>query len=80
MQLLSSPIVLALVCVLFFYGAGDHEARSGGNSHGILWAALSALTSAVALMLLNASWTFVLVAQVCLFFAIGIVRALHSPS
>ena len=36
--MLGDEWVLALVCVLVFYGAGVHEGRFGGNNHGLLWA------------------------------------------
>jgi hypothetical protein len=78
MDLLQSPLVLALVCALTFYGAGAHEARSGGDNHGLLWAALSALTSTLVLMAFDDSWAALLIAQLALFVGIGVFRAMRE--
>jgi len=67
--------VLALVCVLVFYGAGRHEGRFGGHDHGLLWAALSIATSALVMLVLHGSWGGLLLAQVALFIGIGVARA-----
>ena len=78
--MLGSEWVLAIVCVITFYGAGAHEGRFGGHNHGLLWAVLSILVSAVVMFLLKGSWTFLLVAQVGLFLGIAVFRTLRDPS
>lgn len=76
---MGSPILLALICVVTFYAAGDYEARLSGTNNGPLWAILSALVSALVLISLNGSWSWLLVAQVALFIGIGVFRAWRSP-
>jgi len=78
MSFMDAPILLALICIITFYVAGDHEARLSGNNLGPLWAILSALVSALMLIALHASWTWLLVSQVALFIVIGAVRAMRS--
>ena len=76
--MLGNEWVLALVCVLTFYGAGAHERRFGGHDHGVLWAALSIAVSAVVVLLFGGTWLYLLLAQVGLFIGIGVVRALRD--
>ena len=47
--MLGNEWVLALVCVVVYFGAGRQEARMGGHDHAALWAALSIAVSALAL-------------------------------
>ena len=75
---MDAPILLAFVCIVTFYAAGNHEAQLSGNNYGALWAILSALVSALMLIALHASWTWLLISQVALFIGIGAVRALRS--
>ena len=75
---MDAPILLAFICIVTFYVAGDHEARLSGSNYGPLWAILSALVSALMLIAFNASWTWLLVSQVALFIGIGVVRAMRS--
>ena len=78
--MLGSEWVLALVCVITFYGAGAHEGRFGGNNHGMLWAVLSILLSALVVAIFNGTWTYLLIAQAGLFVGIGVFRAWRDPS
>jgi hypothetical protein len=79
MSVLGDEWVLALVCVLTFYGAGAHEGRFGGRHHGLLWAALSIAVSGLVMLVLRGSWAWMLAAQVLLFVGIGVVRAARAP-
>ena len=74
----ASEWVLALVCVVLFYGAGANEARFGGNDHSVLWAALSIGLSALVVLLFKGTWAWLFVSQVALFVGIGVFRALRS--
>jgi hypothetical protein len=74
-EVLGDEWVLALVCVLTFFGAGRHEGRFGGHDHGVSWAVLSIAVSALVVLVLHGSWAWLLAAQVGLFIAIGVVRA-----
>jgi hypothetical protein len=78
MGALGSPLVLALVCALTFLLAGGQEARGTGRNPGPLWALASAAVSALVVGVFGVGWTGLLVAQVVLFFAIGLVRALRE--
>jgi uncharacterized membrane protein YoaK (UPF0700 family) len=77
-MLIGAPILLALICIITFYAAGDHEARLSGKNFGMLWAVLSALVSAFVLIILNGSWSWLLASQIALFVGIGVVRAMRS--
>ena len=72
--MLGSEWVLALVCVLTFFGAGRHEARFGGHDHGVLWAVLSIAVSALVVLVLGGGWGWLLIAQIALFLVIGAIR------
>ena len=77
--MIDSPLLLALVCAITYYAAGAHEARSSGAANpGPWWALASIVVSALVLVLLKVGWTGLLVAQVVLFLAIGVVRALRE--
>ena len=76
--MLGNEWVLALVCVVVFFGAGRHEARFGGRDHAALWAALSIGVSALMVLVLHATWGWLLAAQVALFIGLGVVRALRE--
>lgn len=75
---MGNELVLALVCVLTFFGAGGIEARDGSRHNGMLWALLSALISSIVLVALKGSWGFLLLSQVALFFGIGAFRVLRG--
>ncbi len=77
--MLGDEWVLALVCVVTFYGAGAHEGRFGGNNHGVLWAALSIAVSALVVLVFKGTWGYLLAAQVLLFVGIGVARAARDP-
>ena len=76
--MLGNEWVLALVCVVVFFGAGRHEARFGGHDRAAPWAALSIGVSALMMLVLHATWGWLLAAQVALFVGIGVVRALRE--
>jgi hypothetical protein len=78
MGALGSPLVLALVCAFTYLAAGAHEARSGGSNPGPWWALASVAVSALLVGGFGIGWIGLLVAQVVLFFAIGLVRALRE--
>jgi len=68
-----TPIAMCLIGVLFYFNAGRLEARDGSADHSWLWAALSLLTSVVAISL-GAGWILWLVAQVALLVLITVMR------
>lgn len=78
MDLLGAPALLAFVCAIVFYKAGAQEARLGGTDHGVLWASFSILLSAL-IGMLHGTWLWLLIAQIALFFGIGVCRALREP-
>jgi hypothetical protein len=73
--MLGNEWVLALACAIVFFGAGRHEGRFGGHDHAALWAGLSIALSAVVVLVLHATWGWLLGAQVALFMGIGVFRA-----
>lgn len=77
---MGNELVLALVCVITFYGAGQLDARGEARDYGVLWALLSALLSALVLMALKGSWAALLLSQVGLFVGIGVYRFLRDPA
>jgi hypothetical protein len=78
LSVLGNDWILALVCVLAFFGAGRHEARFGGHDRAALWAALSIGLSALVVLVLHGTWGWLLAAQVALFIGIGVFRALRE--
>ena len=70
MPLYSISFLLLVACAILFYRAGEFE-----GSSGILWAAVSVLISVVVWRWLRWGWAGIIVAQVPLFFAIGVYRA-----
>jgi hypothetical protein len=78
--MLGDEWVLALVCVITFYGAGRQEARFGGDDHALAWSVLSIGLSALVILLLHGTWGWLLGAQLALFVAIGVVRAWRQKS
>lgn len=76
MSLLSTSWIIAFVCAFVFFGAGKQNAGiAGGKNQSFLWMGLSIAVSAVVIQLFSAGWVLVLLAQVGLFAAIGIVRS-----
>ena len=73
--MLGDEWVLALVCVVVYFGAGRQEARMGGHDHAALWAALSIAVSALGIFGLHGTWGWLLAAQIALFVGIGVFRA-----
>ena len=76
---LSLEVVLALVCAVTFFRAGRFESTDQAHDFSALWALMSALVSALVLLGLDGSWVALAAAQVGLFFAIGIYRAVRDP-
>ena len=67
-------IAVALVFVSAFAKGGEMEARSGGRNHGLIWAALSLLVSALVVVVLGRGAVWLIAAQLVLFVAIAAVR------
>ena len=76
---ISLEVVLALVCAVTFFRAGRFEAAGEAHDYGALWALMSALLSALVLLPLKGSWVALAVAQIGLFFGIGVYRAIRDP-
>ena len=70
-----ADIALCLVGMSLYFNAGKFEARNGAADHSVLWAALSLLTSLIALWA-GAGWFLWLLAQVALLLGIAVVRVL----
>ena len=68
-------IAIAVVFASAFAKGGEMEARSGRRNHGLLWAALSLLVTALVVVVLGRGAVWLIVAQLGLFVAIGAVRA-----
>ena len=68
-----TKIAMCVIGMSLYYNAGKIEARSGAADHAVLWAALSLLTSILALWA-GAGWLFWLLAQIGLLFGIALVR------
>ena len=73
---LSIELMLALVCAVTFFRAGRFESDGEAYDYSFLWALMSALLSALVLVVFKAAW---LVRQVGLFLGIGVYRALRDP-
>jgi hypothetical protein len=79
MIFLQTNWILAFVCAFIFFGAGKQNTGiPGGKNRSFLWAGLSIAVSALVIQLFNASWILVVVAQVVLFAAIGILGSLRD--
>lgn len=68
-------LALSLVAMLGCYKAGDYEAREGGKSLALPWAALSVVASGVVFGVLHDGLLVWLGAQIIIFVGIGAVRA-----
>lgn len=68
---------MCIIGMSLFFNAGKIEARGGATDHSILWAALSLLTSVLALWA-GAGWVFWLLAQVGLFIGIALMRVVFD--
>ena len=67
------PLVVLIVCAVFFYRAAEAE-----DASGLLWAALSVVISIFILRYTALGWIGMLIGQVGLFIGIGLFRALHK--
>lgn len=70
-----TEIGVCIAGLIFYFNAGKFEARSGATDHSLLWAASSLMVS-VLTMTLGLGWKLQAIAQVGLFVAIAVVRAL----
>jgi len=70
----SFGFVMALICAMFFYQAGEKE-----TSTGLWWGGLSVILSAVVIMLLHGGVWSVLFAQVGLLVTITLYRVWRDP-
>jgi hypothetical protein len=70
-----TAIAMCIIGMSLFFNAGKFEAQSGAADHSLLWAALSLVTSLVALWA-GAGWLFWALAQAGLMVAIAIGRML----
>jgi hypothetical protein len=65
------PIVLLIVCAVFFYQTAENEGDSG-----LLWAALSVVISILFLRFTSLGSLGILIGQVLFLIGIGVFRAL----
>ena len=70
-----TKIALCIIGMSLFFNAGKIEARGGAADHSVLWAALSLLTSILALWA-GAGWITWLISQFSLLIGIAIARFL----
>jgi len=70
----SFKFIVAVVCAVFFYRAGEFE-----GSSGITWAGLSAVISFAMLRWLQGGVIAVLLGQVALFIGITLYRSYKKP-
>ena len=66
-------IALCIIGMSLYFNAGKIEARDGAPNHSVLWAALSLVTSLVALWA-GAGWILWVLAQVGLLVVITLAR------
>ncbi len=70
-----TKIAMCIIGMSLFFNAGKIEARGGAADHSVLWAALSLLTSILALWA-GAGWILWLISQFSLLIGIAIARVL----
>ncbi len=70
-----TKIAMCIIGMSLFFNAGKIEARGGAADHSVLWAALSLLTSILALWA-GAGWITWLISQFGLLIGIAAVRVL----
>ena len=70
--------IIACVIAVAFYKAGQEEAKSSGRNHAWLWTGLSVAVSGLVLGIFNGGVAAVLIANVLLFLAIGVIRAMRD--
>ncbi len=68
-----TKIAMCIIGMSLFFNAGKIEARGGAADHSVLWAALSLLTTILALWA-GAGWLLWLLAQIALLIGIALVR------
>jgi hypothetical protein len=67
-------LLLFFLGMIGFYSAAEFESRDGGTNHGVLWAGLSALVSAIKYLIIGVGWPSWLLAQAGLFVGIAAAR------
>jgi len=77
---LSIELLLALVCAVTFFRAGRLESVGEAYDYSFLWALMSALLSALVLVVFKTPWFVLLLCQIGLFLGIGVYRALRDPA
>ncbi len=70
-----TKIAMCIIGMSLFFNAGKIEARGGAADHSVLWAALSLLTSILALWA-GAGWITWLISQFGLLIGIAAVRVI----
>lgn len=70
-----TKIAMCIIGMSLFFNAGKIEARGGAADHSVLWAALSLLTSIIALWA-GAGWITWLISQFGLLIGIAAVRVI----
>lgn len=75
---MGSELVLAAICALIFFGAGRFESSAEAHDYSFPWALMSALLSALMLVVFKAPWGVLLFCQVGLFIGIGVFRAIRE--
>ena len=70
-----TKIAMCIIGMSLFFNAGKIEARGGAADHSVLWAALSLLTSILALWA-GAGWILWLISQFGLLIGIAAVRVI----
>lgn len=76
MYFLTANWIVGLTCAWVFFMMGRHDAaHANTRDYGMLWAALSVVTTAVVIRGLDGGIGHVIGAQLVLFVGIGVVRA-----
>ena len=78
--MMGNELILALVCALTFFGAGELDSRGEAHDYRYPWALMSALLSALILIVFKGSWAVLLLSQVGLFVGIGVFRLMRDPT
>ena len=68
------PILMMVVCAIFFYRAAEFE-----NESPLLWTGLSVVISIVTFFVFHWGWPGCLLGQIGLFAGITVLRMLRKP-
>lgn len=74
-----TKVAMCIIGMSLYFNAGKIEARSGAADHSVLWAALSLLTTILALWA-GDGWLLWLLAQIGLLIGIALVRVALDKS